>query len=65
MKAGISVVVLESGPPGMELLPSGLLTWAVPKEFPDAKADIILSVSGATRQEEFQTFTIDIVTRKP
>ena len=49
----------------MELLPSGLLAWAVPKEFPDAKADIILSVSGATRQEEFQTFTIDIVTRKP
>lgn len=50
-------------PPGMKLSPSGLLTWAVPRDFAEATAAVILSVSGARGKEEFQTFTIDVVGR--
>jgi hypothetical protein len=49
---------LESGPKGMKLSDTGLLTWDVPANA-DAEVDIILTVSDSSGQEVFQKFQID------
>ncbi len=51
---------VESGPPGMQITPQGRLTWAVPRDFGEANAGVILAVSDAAGQEAFHTFRIAI-----
>jgi hypothetical protein len=57
-KGGVKMK-LESGPAGMKLA-DGKLTWAVPADFADAEADVILSVGDAGGQEIFHTFKIAV-----
>ena len=61
-KGGVKVK-LVSGPPGMEVTPEGRTTWAVPTDFADAAADVILSVTDASDQEVFHSFKVTVVTK--
>jgi predicted Zn finger-like uncharacterized protein len=58
-KGGVAYRV-ESGPKGMTVDNSGKLTWAVPRDFADAEADVILTVKDRTGQEVFHTFKIGV-----
>jgi predicted Zn finger-like uncharacterized protein len=51
---------LESGPKGMTVDNSGKVTWAVPRDFADTEADVILTVKDRTGQEAFHTFKIGV-----
>jgi hypothetical protein len=52
---------LDAGPEGMKVSPEGRLTWAVPRDFADREAVVILTVSDAPGQEIFHTFKINLV----
>ena len=51
---------LESGPAGMKVGSDGRVTWAVPKDFDQAEADVLLTVSDATGQEVFHSFRMTV-----
>jgi predicted Zn finger-like uncharacterized protein len=51
---------LESGPPGMAVSGTGLLTWPVPGDFADKSTDVILTVSDSTGQEVFHSFSLAV-----
>lgn len=61
-KGGVKVK-LVSGPPGMEVTADGRTTWAVPADFADAAADVILSVTDASGQEVFHSFKVTVVAK--
>jgi hypothetical protein len=52
------VFKLESAPPGMIVDGAGLVRWAVPANFAEERADVILAAKDAGGQEVFQTFTL-------
>jgi hypothetical protein len=49
---------LDSGPPGMKLSAKGVLTWPVPKDFAEAQADVLITVTDAGGREAFHRFAI-------
>jgi serine protease Do len=49
---------LDSGPEGMSLSKSGLLTWKVPADFADSEAPVIVSITDRGGQKLFHSFTI-------
>ena len=51
---------LNAGPKGMEVSPTGKLTWTVPMEYPDSASDVILTVRSASGQEAFHTFVVRV-----
>jgi hypothetical protein len=59
-KQGNATVKLESGPAGMKVAPTGMLTWDVPADFTEKQVDVILTVRGGG-QEVFHTFALAIV----
>jgi hypothetical protein len=52
---------LDSGPPGMELSPSGLVRWPVPRDYADKLASAIVVVRDASNQERFHTFSLTAI----
>jgi hypothetical protein len=59
-KKGSVRMKLESGPPGMKMSADGLLSWAVPADFANAEADVIVSVTDASSQEILHSFKIAV-----
>jgi hypothetical protein len=51
---------VASGPEGMKISESGVVSWAVPSSASNTTADVILSVGDASGQEEFQVFSISV-----
>jgi hypothetical protein len=51
---------LDSGPEGMTLSDTGMLTWNAPRFARTGKQDVIISIRDAAGQERFQTFSISI-----
>lgn len=51
---------LESGPPQMQLSPTGDLTWPVPEASPKGPVDVVLSVKDASGKQEFQSFKVQV-----
>ena len=51
---------LTAGPDRMTLSPSGSLTWRVPLDSADHHVGIVVTVSDASGQEIFHSFTIDV-----
>jgi hypothetical protein len=49
---------LESGPPGLTVSATGLLRWAVPADYPDARAEAILVLTDAKGNEQFHTIAL-------
>ncbi len=58
-KTGKAVIKVETGPPGMTAT-GGAVTWAVPKDFAEGEAQVILTVSDGGKQETFQTFALPV-----
>lgn len=50
---------LDSGPDGMKISPTGLLTWATNAKSP-AKSNIIVTVSNKSGQQLFHTFPLSV-----
>jgi hypothetical protein len=48
---------LDAGPPGMEVSPGGAVTWAVPADFKEPEADVLITVS-AGGQEVLHGFKV-------
>lgn len=61
-KGGVKVTV-DAGPDRMKAA-GGTVTWAIPENFADGSVSVILTVSDASGQEVFHTFTL-AVTDKP
>jgi hypothetical protein len=51
---------LDSGPPSMTVTPAGLLTWQVPPTYTRVENEVILTISDASGQERFHTFTLTV-----
>src|SRR5262249_14238690 len=51
---------LESGPEGMKVTEAGVVTWPVPSNFAETEVDVIVSVTGASGKEQFQSFRITV-----
>lgn len=49
---------LESGPPGMTVSNTGLVQWAVPADYTDARADAILVLTDSKGNEKFHPITL-------
>ena len=56
-------VKLDSGPEGMKVAADGTVSWAVPANFADTAVTVILTISDASGQETFHTFTLPVATR--
>jgi hypothetical protein len=54
---------LESGPDGLKVTPDGTVTWAVPANFAQAEADVLLTLTDASAQEVFHKFKIVLADR--
>ena len=50
---------LDAGPVGMKMTPEGKITWTAPAFVPDTWS-VIVSVSDASGQERFHTFTLQV-----
>lgn len=50
--------MLTSGPEGMKVSPLGLLTWTPPEKFDKLTVEVIVSITNASGQQIFETFTI-------
>jgi predicted Zn finger-like uncharacterized protein len=61
-KGGVKIK-LESGPDGMKVGADGRITWAVPKDFGQTEADVLLTVGDATGQEIFHSFRVAVRNR--
>jgi S1-C subfamily serine protease len=59
-KNGPVAYKLDSGPAGMSISQSGLLTWRIPPAFPQQSAPVILTVSDALGQERFHSYLLEI-----
>lgn len=57
-KKGKVVYRLDSGPEGMRISAAGKLTWAVPADFGEDEASVVLSIRDASGQEVFHAFGI-------
>ena len=44
----------------MTLGATGVIEWAVPANFPDQTASVIVAVSDASGQESYKTFTLKV-----
>jgi hypothetical protein len=51
---------LDSGPDGMSVSPTGVITWNVPADMASGSVSVILSVKDATAQERFHSFPLKI-----
>jgi S1-C subfamily serine protease len=54
-RGGVSFKI-ESGPEGMSISPTGVLTWQIPRDAADST--VIVTIRDASGQEIFHTFTI-------
>lgn len=59
-KRGGVTFELQSGPDGMTVSPTGLVTWRRPKQFSDKSVSVIISIKDANGQEMFHTFTMTV-----
>jgi hypothetical protein len=59
-RKGGAKVKLDAGPDGMKVGGDGTVSWAVPKNFADASASVILTISDKSGQETFHTFTLPV-----
>src|SRR5207247_11430513 len=51
---------LEASPTGMVLSPNGTITWEVPTGFVEAQTNVIVSITDASGQERFHSFTLAV-----
>jgi predicted Zn finger-like uncharacterized protein len=51
---------LESGPPGMRAAKSGLLFWAVPRDFEQTSVDVGVSITDSTGQQISHKFKLPV-----
>lgn len=49
---------IESGPAGMQTTPDGKLTWDVPADYREGKADVIMTVADSGGQQVFHNFKV-------
>jgi hypothetical protein len=63
-KGGVKLK-LDSGPAGMKLSGERDLVWDVPADCKELNPTVIITVSDATGQELFHTFTISVVDKLP
>ncbi len=59
---------LIRGPNGMRMDDAGVLTWQVPAGQPEGMENVVVSVTGANRQEVFQAFSLvieEVESRQP
>jgi S1-C subfamily serine protease len=56
-KEGVKYQV-NSGPPGLEVSPTGLVKWQVPANDGEAGSDVIVTIRDASGQEVFHTFSL-------
>ena len=59
-KRGGLTYQLTSGPPGMEVSPAGVVTWAVPNDFVPAQSTVAIMIRDRAGQELRYGFTIRI-----
>ena len=59
-KAAKIAFKLDSGPKGMEVSPTGVVTWPVPADAAPGQHEVILTVSGGSGQEVFHTFKVRV-----
>lgn len=52
---------IDSGPAGMKVSPSGIVTWTPPADFVPASVNIVMTISDATGQELFHNFPINVL----
>jgi hypothetical protein len=52
---------LETGPQGMSLNPTGLISWQVPQNFDGPETTVIVAITDNSGQEILHTFRIRIV----
>jgi S1-C subfamily serine protease len=60
-KQGGVTYKLDSGPKGMTVSDSGIVTWAVPADAPAGDQDVIVTVRDKSGQDAFHTFAIKVV----
>ncbi len=58
-KTGRAVIKVETGPPGMTAA-GGAVTWTVLRDFADAEAQVILTVTDGGKRETFHTFALPV-----
>jgi hypothetical protein len=58
-KGGVKLK-LDSGPEGMKLTAAGELVWEVPREFAEAEAGVIVTITDASDRELFHNFRIAV-----
>jgi hypothetical protein len=51
---------VESGPPGMTVTKSGMVTWQVPADFDGPDVDVIIGIRSGSGKEQFQSFRITL-----
>ncbi|MCA9197201.1 MAG: hypothetical protein KDA87_06660 [Planctomycetales bacterium] len=51
---------LDSGPPGMTCTESGTIAWHVPNDIRQPRHDVLVSISDASGQSVFHSFTLQI-----
>jgi hypothetical protein len=51
---------LEAAPTGMTLSPGGTVSWEVPTGFVEAQTNVLISITDASGQERFHSFTLDV-----
>jgi hypothetical protein len=61
-KGGVKVK-LESGPPGLKVTEDGQVSWNVPAQPEAPEADVLVTISDASGQQVFHTFTIAVAGR--
>jgi hypothetical protein len=59
-KAGGAKFKLQSGPTGMSISDTGLLTWKAPQKPDQSEEAVVVSVSDAADQERSQSFVLQI-----
>ena len=64
-KKGVQKYRVDSGPPGMAVFAGGRVSWAVPADYAEAQADVILTVVDAAGQETFHTFRLAVLDPAP
>lgn len=59
-KQGRVRVQVASGPDGMQVSPTGVVSWPVPEDLAEDKVDVILSLRDKSGQEVFQSYAIAV-----
>ena len=60
-RAGEVKFRVTSGPPGLEVSPTGLLKWEVPAAATEMTAGVIIRITDALGQELFHTLSLRLV----